>query len=128
MTPPPSRLSEERLREIERAADDGPDCGDNSCRFATKRGGMRTNGGCRCTSERSIVKWSPAEKWAATANPATVAQMARELREARALLSEWVTISYEPCWRDHHGYCQAHYLQADCVVDRTRKALGGDHG
>lgn len=24
------------------------DCGDNSCMFATIRGGMRTNGGCRC--------------------------------------------------------------------------------
>lgn len=24
------------------------DCLDNSCRFATKRHGMRTNGGCRC--------------------------------------------------------------------------------
>lgn len=24
------------------------DCGDNSCRFAKKKGGMRTNGGCRC--------------------------------------------------------------------------------
>jgi len=24
------------------------DCGDNSCLFATRRGGMRTNGGCRC--------------------------------------------------------------------------------
>lgn len=26
------------------------DCGDNSCRYATKKGGMRTNGGCRCAS------------------------------------------------------------------------------
>lgn len=25
-----------------------PDCGDNSCRYAVKRTGMRTNGGCRC--------------------------------------------------------------------------------
>ena len=27
-----------------------PDCGDNSCMFGAleKRGGMRTNGGCRC--------------------------------------------------------------------------------
>lgn len=25
-----------------------PDCGDNSCRYATNRGGMRTNGGCSC--------------------------------------------------------------------------------
>ncbi len=24
------------------------DCGDNSCYFATKKGGMRTNGGCHC--------------------------------------------------------------------------------
>ncbi len=24
------------------------DCGDNSCRFAKKKAGMRTNGGCRC--------------------------------------------------------------------------------
>lgn len=29
-----------------------PDCGDNSCYFLTpeRRGGMRTNGGCRCFS------------------------------------------------------------------------------
>jgi len=27
------------------------DCGDNSCRYAppSKKGGMRTNGGCRCS-------------------------------------------------------------------------------
>lgn len=24
------------------------DCGDNSCMFAISKGGMRTNGGCRC--------------------------------------------------------------------------------
>ncbi len=24
------------------------DCGDNSCRYAKNKGGMRTNGGCRC--------------------------------------------------------------------------------
>jgi hypothetical protein len=24
------------------------DCGDNSCRYATNKTGMRTNGGCRC--------------------------------------------------------------------------------
>lgn len=24
------------------------DCGDNSCFYALKKGGMRTNGGCRC--------------------------------------------------------------------------------
>jgi hypothetical protein len=25
-----------------------PDCGDNSCRYANPKSGMRTNGGCRC--------------------------------------------------------------------------------
>lgn len=29
------------------------DCGDNSCAFATKRTGMRTNGGCRCADKLS---------------------------------------------------------------------------
>jgi hypothetical protein len=35
------------------------DCGDNSCVFATTKGGMRTNGGCRClrdlSSDRRLV-------------------------------------------------------------------------
>jgi len=26
----------------------GRDCGDSACRYATNRGGQRTNGGCRC--------------------------------------------------------------------------------
>lgn len=25
-----------------------PDCGDSSCRYAEKKTGMRTNGGCKC--------------------------------------------------------------------------------
>lgn len=25
-----------------------PDCGDSSCLYAERRGGMRTNGGCSC--------------------------------------------------------------------------------
>lgn len=36
------------------------DCGDNSCYFAKDKGGMRTNGGCRCFSNagfnRSLYK------------------------------------------------------------------------
>lgn len=30
------------------------DCGDNSCVFALDRGGMRTNGGCRCLKDYDI--------------------------------------------------------------------------
>jgi len=31
------------------------DCGDNSCLFADKIGGMRTNGGCRCRDRPYVV-------------------------------------------------------------------------
>ena len=30
------------------------DCGDSSCRFAVKTGGMRTNGGCRCIRNNGL--------------------------------------------------------------------------
>ena len=42
--------------------DNAPDCGDNSCLFAGQgKGGLRTNGGCRCfrelpTTERIFVE------------------------------------------------------------------------
>jgi len=66
-----------------------PDCGDNSCRFAVKRGGMRTNGGCRCI-ERSMVKWSPVEKHAAviTREVPALAQMVRAAAKALAYYVE----------------------------------------
>lgn len=32
------------------------DCGDNSCLFAKSKGGMRTNGGCRCLSNAGFSK------------------------------------------------------------------------
>lgn len=34
------------------------DCGDNSCRFASRKGGMRTNGGCRCTENAGFSRSS----------------------------------------------------------------------
>ena len=39
-----------KAKEWEESPDWYPDCGDNSCLFVPKehRGGMRTNGGCRC--------------------------------------------------------------------------------
>ena len=30
------------------------DCGDSSCAFARERGGMRTNGGCRCAEDKRM--------------------------------------------------------------------------
>jgi hypothetical protein len=44
------RLKTLRDAVLEAIADGLVDCGDNSCRFAprARRGGLRTNGGCRC--------------------------------------------------------------------------------
>lgn len=27
--------------------------------------------------------------------------------------------SDDPCWTDHHGYCQAHNLSEDCIFERA---------
>ncbi len=69
-----------------------PDCGDNSCRYAVKRGGMRTNGGCTCTSERSIMKSTPVEQYAArlassSLTPPTTLALVSALRVAREALA-----------------------------------------
>ena len=48
--------------------------------------------------------------------------LSAEIERFRELLSR--NIDDEPCWRDHHGYCQAHYLEEDCSVAAARAALG----
>ena len=59
----------ENLRAAIEAARKYLDCGDNSCRFALRKGGMRTNGGCRCIDRdgtgRPMVAASLAAVWRA---------------------------------------------------------------
>jgi len=45
--------------------------------------------------------------------------------ELTKLLQEWLDIHDEPCHHDHHGYCQAHFLEdkGNCIVERTRNLL-----
>ena len=50
MTSPNNTLVEWLLKNA-------PDCGDNSCLFGGRgKGGMRTNGGCRCFTELPHAK------------------------------------------------------------------------
>lgn len=53
-----------------------PDCGDNSCQFIPQRGGMRTNGGCRCWGRRDP-----------SGDPRAVPFAARAIRDRRDLLA-----------------------------------------
>lgn len=48
---------EKAARELAKLTD-GLDCGDNSCRFARDKGGMRTNGGCRCWERLTDPEYS----------------------------------------------------------------------
>jgi hypothetical protein len=49
--------------------------------------------------------------------------------EALTAENEWLkellrrNIDDEPCRLDHHGYCQAHYLEEDCSVAAALAAL-----
>ena len=38
------------------------DCGDNSCLFAPSKGGMRTNGGCRCLENAGFSRLTEANR------------------------------------------------------------------
>ena len=57
---------------------------------------------------------------------ALIKTQAAEIKRLRELLAQ--NIDDEPCWRDHHGYCQAHYLEEDCRVAAARAALGEPTG
>ena len=45
------------------------------------------------------------------------------LNKTRELLGEFIEVHDEECWYDHHGYCQAHFVEDDCLIKRTKAAL-----
>lgn len=55
---------------------------------------------------------------------ANIEDLQKRLAVAELLLKEWAEIHPDPCRTDHHGYCQEHYVQEDCIVKRTKEFLG----
>jgi hypothetical protein len=51
-----------------------------------------------------------------------------EVAKLRGLLAELVECNDGPCHLDHHGYCQTHFLESDCVIKRAREALAQKEG
>lgn len=49
------------------------------------------------------------------------AKLHQHVRDLRGVLDNLVDT--DPCWHDHHGYCQAHHLEAECSVKRARELL-----
>jgi hypothetical protein len=75
--------------------ENAPDCGDNSCLFGGRgKGGMRTNGGCRCfkdlpTAKRIYVERLFAAFTASATPPAKLDEIVSVLGGARVFLSEF---------------------------------------
>lgn len=70
---------------------------------------------------------TPAECLVAAAR---VEQLAAALAAERAKVAKLVAAGKrvlapldEPCRHDHHGYCQAHFIEADCSVAALRAAI-----
>jgi len=43
--------------------------------------------------------------------------------ELSELSEEFLEVHDEPCRLDHHGCCQSHFLEEDCLIVRTKQAL-----
>jgi hypothetical protein len=42
---------------------------------------------------------------------------------AEFVLSEWLILHDEECRVDHHGRCQTHFLEINCIVLRTKELV-----
>lgn len=52
-----------------------------------------------------------------------VAALEEKLRVAVELLGEFLDVNDEQCRFDHHGYCQAHFLEEKCLITRTKDLI-----
>ena len=80
-------MDERMLATLDKLNRVTPDCGDNSCHFAVSKSGMRTNGGCRCLNERSLMKSPMIEQYAYVAR-FLIAEAIPQLQSAEALIEE----------------------------------------
>jgi hypothetical protein len=69
--------------------------------------------GCGCT-HKCVYAFAHPGVSERLAKLEAVAEAARDLSKA---------FRDDICRRDHHGYCQSHFLEEDCSVDRLLKAL-----
>ena len=69
-------------------------------------------------------KWPPGEIPVFRETYEAWRELLAEVRELRRLLGEWADLHDAACRFDHEGACQAHFVERDCIVDRTRGTLG----
>lgn len=57
---------------------------------------------------------------------ATMTEAADVIEELREVIKKLLVPQDEPCYYDHHNYCQAHYLEPaeECCVRIAREIIG----
>ena len=51
-----------------------------------------------------------------------ISDLEAENKLFKELLEEFLEIHGE-CNHDHHGYCQTHFLEENCLIERTQEVL-----
>jgi hypothetical protein len=106
--------------------DHAPDCGDNSCLFGGRgKGGMRTNGGCRCFKDvRPDMRRIFIERMWQAINTGS------ETKDRKAILLEAAEICRGEHLEDPQDFDDAAYDQGvtDCVVALQNAAAGRANG
>lgn len=74
--------------------------------------------GCGCT-HKCVYAFDHPDVSERLAKLETIVEAARDLAKA---------FKGDPCRFDHHGNCQAHFLEEDCSVERLLKALSALDG
>lgn len=106
------------------------DCGDSSCAFALKRGGMRTNGGCRCLPRdelgwelrRNLTLW--AQRMRQEVKHAEQRGAAAEREAVVALIDSCIGAQHHIAWKFAWRYLRE-LVVAGAKADHDQES--GDH-
>lgn len=100
-----------------------PDCGDNSCYFAIKKEGMRTNGGCRCYKNCTVEARYYANRNLRTM-PSDLKTLLALVKRQREGLEDINRQRGKDCWQK--GCTCPFDIAYSCLADCDRIAKGDE--
>ena len=88
---------------------------------------LTTTGSTTTMTDMEPENPGPLLKYMRSRNADRIEQLTAERDRLQVALTRLLE-PYEdaPCYYDHHGYCQAHFVEADCCVAYARAALKGE--
>lgn len=106
------------------------DCGDNSCRFAKNKTGMRTNGGCRCfehpiiRSKMALIINSFADGELINIKTATIEDL-KQNQHVQGLIETIKFYGDKNNWVGRGYYYEAGIIEEDTEEDDIGDPIGG---